>query len=448
MSAMSEREAHAALVALEALEAKVRAKDLVVGVVGLGYVGLPLAVRFAAVGFETIGLELDETKIARLNAGESYIDDVKTAEVAGPVRAGRFRATSDASVLKRCDAISVCVPTPLSKFREPDLSAVQSVTERLRANLRRGQLIALESTTYPGTTEELVQPQLESTGLVTGKDFFLAFSPERIDPGRKDHTLKTTPKVVGGVTPACTQAARLVYGAAVDHVVPVSNARTAEMVKMLENTFRSVNIGLVNEMALMCDRLSIAVFEVIRAAATKPFGFMPFWPGPGLGGHCLPIDPLYLSWKMRSLDYRARFIELAEEVNRAMPAHVVNRVFTALNERGRTLKGARLLVIGVAYKKDIDDVRESPAIDVIQQLRRHGAEIRYHDPHVPRLTYHGEDMTSVPLDENALVATDCAVIVTDHSGIDWKKLVERVPLVVDARNATEGCRDRGDVVTL
>ncbi len=433
---------------LAALAAKVRSKDLVVGIVGLGYVGLPLAVRFAAVGFKTIGVELDPRKIARLNAGESYIDDVAQAEVAAPVKAGRFRATSDASVLKQCDAISVCVPTPLSKFREPDLSAVLSVTEQLRKNLRRGQLIALESTTYPGTTEEVVQPQLEAGGMRAGTDYFLAFSPERIDPGRKDFTLKTTPKVVGGVTPACTEAARLVYGAAVDRVIPVSNARSAEMVKMLENTFRSVNIGLVNEMALMCDRLKIPIFEVIRAAATKPFGFMPFWPGPGLGGHCLPIDPLYLSWKMRSLDYRARFIELAEEVNRSMPVHVVNLVFTALNQRKKTLKGARVLVIGVAYKKDIDDVRESPAIDVIQHLRRHGADIRYHDPRVPHLADHGEDMESVPLDDATLAATDCAVIVTDHSGIDWRRIVERVALVVDARNATEGSRDRGDVVTL
>jgi UDP-N-acetyl-D-glucosamine dehydrogenase len=433
---------------LEAITTKVARRELRVAVVGLGYVGLPLAARFASCGFPVVGLDLDARKVAAIEAGTSYIPDVPSAEIAAAVAAKTLRASRDPAVLADADFVSVCVPTPLSKFREPDLSAVMSVTESIQRHLRPGQVISYESTTYPGTTDEAVEPQLARTGLKPGRDYFLAFSPERIDPGRKDFTLQTTPKVVGGVTPSCTEAAAACYGAVIDRVVRVSSARAAEMAKMLENTFRSVNIGLVNEMAIICDRLKIPIFEVIQAASTKPFGFMPFFPGPGLGGHCLPIDPLYLSWKMRSLDYRARFIEIAEEVNRSMPAYVVSKVAAALNAKKKAVNGSRVLVLGAAYKKNIDDVRESPAIDVIKQLRDLGADVEYHDPYIATLEHEGLPLRSVPLDDARLRACDCAVVVTDHSCFDWARIVSSAPIVVDTRNATAAVRDRGEVVLL
>lgn len=433
---------------LERLKERARSRQLRVAVIGLGYVGLPLAVRFAEAGYTVVGVEVDPAKVEAINAGRSYIADVSDAALAAAVQGGRLKATLDTAALATVDAMSVCVPTPLSKFRDPDLGAVLAVSREIQKHLAPGQLVVLESTTYPGTTEEVLLPIVAARGLTAGVDVFIAFSPERIDPGRADFTVKNTPRVVGGATTACTEAVVAVYGGALDRVVPVSSPRAAEMAKLLENTFRSVNIALVNEIALMCDRLGIPVFEVIRAAATKPFGFMPFWPGPGIGGHCLPIDPLYLSWKMRSLDYRARFIEVAEEINRSMPLYVVNKVFSALNRHGKPVKGSGVLVLGVAYKKNVDDVRESPAVDVIHHLQTQHARLMYHDPFVPHFQHGDIDMHSVPLDAATLSRTDCAVIVTDHSCIDWKSVVASVPVIVDTRNVTEGLRHLGDVVTL
>ncbi len=433
---------------LARLQERAASRELKVAVVGLGYVGLPLAVRFASAGYQVTGFDVDARKVAALARGESYIDDVPAAAVRSALEAGRFQATTDAALLSGVDSISICVPTPLSKFREPDLSAVRAAGEELARRLRPGQLVVLESTTYPGTTEEMLLPLLAAGGWRVGTDFFLAFSPERIDPGRRDFMMHNTPRVVGCVTRACGEAAAAVYGAAIPSIVPVANARTAEMVKLLENTFRSVNIALVNEVAMMCDRLDIPVFEVIQAAATKPFGFMPFYPGPGLGGHCVPIDPLYLSWKMRSLDYRARFIELAEDVNRSMPHYVAAKVCAALNRHRKAVRGSRVLVLGVAYKRDIDDVRESPAFDVMRALEKQGAEVSYHDPFVPLLEHEGAQRRSVPLERAVLAAVDCAVIVTDHSAVDYAELVRSVPVVVDARDATRHCRHLGDVVTI
>lgn len=432
---------------IDDIRKRVASRDIAVAVVGLGYVGLPLAHRFADVGFRVTGLDEDEDRVGRVNRGDSYIADVRSSALAEVVAEGRLRATRDDVALADADLISICVPTPLSKFREPDLSAVVKVGERIASRLRRGHVVVLESTTYPGTTEELLLPLLSASGLHPGEDFFLAFSPERVDPGREDYTISNTARVIGGVTPRCTRAAAAIYGAAIDPIVEVSSARCAEMVKMLENTFRSVNIGLVNEIALMCDRLGIPVFEVVRAAASKPFGFMPFWPGPGLGGHCIPIDPLYLSWKMRSLDYRARFIELAEEVNRSMPLHVVDKVFRALNSVGLPVRGSKVLILGVAYKPDVDDVRESPAIDVINRLQVLEADIRYHDPFVPRIEVGGREWRSMPLDD-ALRGADCGVIVTNHRAVDYERVVRECRVVVDARDATAGLRHLGRVTTI
>ena len=418
--------------ALARLRQKTRDRDLEVAVVGLGYVGLPLAARFAASGFRVVGVDVDEARCAAINRGESPVSHVFVERLDESVAAGRLRATTSVDALGAADVISICVPTPLSKFRDPDLTAVMDVAEALAARLRRGQLVVLESTTYPGTTEEVLLPLLERSGLRVGVDFHLGYAPERIDPGREEHHVGNTPRVVGGVTAACRDAIETVYGAVIDDVVPVSSPRAAEMVKMLENSFRSVNVALVNEVALMCDRLDIPVFEVVDAAATKPYGFMSFRPGPGLGGHCLPIDPRYLSWKMRSLDSRARFIELAEEVNRSMPAHVVAKVVAALNRRGRALLGARVTVLGVAYKRDVDDVRESPAIDIIDRLARQGASVCYHDPLVPHLRVGDRELSSRPIGE-ALDGCHCAVVVTDHSDIDFEDVARRCGLVVDAR---------------
>jgi UDP-N-acetyl-D-glucosamine dehydrogenase len=410
-----------------------------VGVIGLGYVGLPLAVEFARVGFRTTGLDLDARKVDAVNRGESYIPDVPTADVAEFHRLGRLSATTDPAVVRTLDTINICVPTPLRKTKDPDLSHVVSAVEAIRDHIHPGMLVILESTTYPGTTEEIVQPILEKTGLRAGEDFFLAFSPERVDPGNEKWNTKNVPKIVGGLTPTCASLAKALYSASIDTVIEVSSPRVAEMVKLLENTFRAVNIGLVNELAMMCDRLGLSVWEVVDAAATKPFGFMPFYPGPGLGGHCIPIDPFYLSWKVKEVGFEARFIELAGHVNGAMPHHVVDKITEALNSHSKAVRGSRVLILGIAYKRDIDDVRESPALDVMAVLHQRGAVVTYHDPFIPALRareWPGDfDLASVPLTPAALAAADCVVVVTDHRSFDYVAITTHAPLVVDTRNA-------------
>ena len=420
-----------------------------IGIVGLGYVGLPLAVAFAEEGFTVVGVDLDARKVAALQRGESYVEDVPAAVITALRDRGLFSASSDYATLADVDAISICVPTPLRKTKDPDISYIVDATECIATYMPAdgGQLIVLESTTYPGTTEEIVLPRLSRDGLQVGRDFFLAFSPERIDPGRTDYTVRTTPKVIGGATPDCLEVAVALYGTVVDRPVPVSGTAAAEMVKLLENTFRAVNIGLVNEVALMCDRLGLNVWEVVGAAATKPYGFMPFYPGPGLGGHCIPIDPHYLSWKLRTLNYTARFIELAAEVNSHMPDYVVGKVGDALNAERKAINGSRVLVLGVAYKRDVGDVRESPALDVIHLLQQRGAEVSYHDPYVGSLRREGLDLDSAPLTDATLAAADCVVVVTDHSAFDWDHIGATARLIVDTRNALKG-RAAQRVVTL
>lgn len=407
-----------------------------VAVLGLGYVGLPLAVVFAEAGFTVTGIDPDKRKVDTICRGESHIQDIPTEQVARLVAAGKLKATTDFSALQAADAVSICVPTPLRKTGDPDLSYIVSATDELARYVHSGMVIVLESTTYPGTTREIMLAKLsETSNLVVGENFFLAFSPERVDPGRKDWTTVNTPKVIGGITQACGEVACAWYSQAIQKVVPVSSAEVAEMAKLLENTFRMINIGLVNEMALMCDRLKIDVWEVIDAAATKPFGFMKFTPGPGLGGHCIPIDPLYLSWKLRALNYTARFIELASEINTNMPRYVVTKVQDGLNEQGKPLKGSRILVLGAAYKPDIDDLRESPALDVIGLLKKKGALVDYHDPYVPNLREEDVVMHSV----SDLMATvrqaDCVVIVTNHSSYDYPAILAEARLIIDTRNA-------------
>ncbi len=404
-----------------------------VGVVGLGYVGLPLAVTFAQAGVAVLGLDAVQSKVDQVNAGQSYIEDVPSDTLGPLVEAGLVRATTSWDSIRAVDAVIICLPTPLDDHREPDLSAVLGAADSLAQRLRQGQLVILESTTYPGTTRDELAPILERSGLKAGRDFHLAFSPERVDPGREDWTTRTTPKVVGGLTPECSRRAAELYGTACDTVVQVSTPEVAEMTKLLENIFRSVNIALVNEMALLCDRMGVSVWEVIDAAATKPFGFMPFRPGPGLGGHCIPIDPFYLTWKAREYDFHTEFIELAGKVNSQMPAFCVAKVARALNSRRQALNGSRVLVIGVAYKKNVNDMRESPALRIIDMLAAEGASVTYHDPFVPELTKKG--LTSVPLTPDLLAEQEVAVVVTDHDGIDWAGIVEHSPLVVDLRNA-------------
>jgi UDP-N-acetyl-D-glucosamine dehydrogenase len=420
------------------LLARVADRSARVAVVGLGYVGLPLALTFSARGLRALGVDVDPAKARAISQGRSYIRHVEGASVAEAVSAGRLQATIDFSGVADCDAAIVCVPTPLTREREPDLSFVISTGEALAPWLRQGQLVVLESTTWPGTTEEVLLPILErGSGLTAGKDFFLAFSPEREDPGSGVAT-RTIPKIVGGLTPACLEAALALYGAAFDRVVPVSSTRVAEMTKLLENMFRGVNIALVNELKMLCHRMGMDVDEVIDAASTKPFGFMPFRPGPGLGGHCIPIDPFYLAWKARQFEFQTKFIELAGEINVEMPRYVVHRAMEALNARGKALNGARVLVLGIAYKKDIDDMRESPAVRIIELLHERGAQVVYHDPYVPRvprMRQHHLDMVSVPLSDEALESADAVLVATDHSSIDYARVVERARLVVDARNA-------------
>jgi len=407
----------------------------------LGYVGLPLAVEFARAGFQATGIDVDQRKVDSIGRGESYIQDVPTADVAQFHAAGRLTATTDASVIRTLDTVNICVPTPLRKTKDPDLSFVVSAVEMIAAHLRPGMLVVLESTTYPGTTDELVRPILERNGLVAGQDFFLAFSPERVDPGNEKWNTKNVPKVVGGHTPACTALAKALYSASIDTVIEVSSPKVAEMVKLLENTFRAVNIGLVNELAQMCDRLGTSVWEVVDAAATKPFGFMPFYPGPGLGGHCIPIDPFYLSWKAKEVGFEARFIELAGHVNGAMPHYVVSKIVDGLNNHTKALRGSSVLILGISYKRDIDDMREAPALDVMAILHQKGARVSYHDPYVPTLPARdwpgGLELTSVPLTPATLAQSDCAVIVTDHRVLDYESIVRHAPLVVDTRNAVK-----------
>jgi UDP-N-acetyl-D-glucosamine dehydrogenase len=420
----------------ESLLEKIRQRTADVAVLGLGYVGLPLATVFAEAGFWVTGIDPDGKKVQALNRGESYIKDVSTEEVARLVSSGKLSGTTDFAVLANVDAVSICVPTPLRKTGDPDLSFIVSAAEQLARFLHPGMIIVLESTTYPGTTREILLPRLsEISGLTVGQDFYLAFSPERVDPGRTDWTTINTPKVIGGITEDCCEVSSAWYCQALQTVVPVSSTEVAEMAKLLENTFRMINIGLVNEMALMCDRLDIDVWEVIDAAATKPFGFMKFTPGPGLGGHCIPIDPLYLSWKLRALKYTAHFIELASEINTSMPRHVVGKVQDALNLLGKALNGSQVLVLGVAYKPDIDDLRESPALDVIGLIQQKGAKVFYHDPFVSHLVEEGVVMESVPDLMEAVRTVDCVVIITNHSQYDYPAILEESRMVVDTRNA-------------
>jgi UDP-N-acetyl-D-glucosamine dehydrogenase len=412
----------------------------VIGVIGLGYVGLPLAVELARNRVRTIGFDVDTRKVSDLAAGRSYIPDVPSEQVAQAVNSGLLAPTTDPASLAEADVIDICVPTPLRKTKDPDLSYVVKAVETTAAVLRKGQLVILESTTYPGTTDEVVKPALEAKGLKAGVDFYLAFSPERVDPGNPTYQTKNIPKVVGGYDEASTDVAQTFYQQVVDTVVPVSSTRAAEMVKLLENTFRAVNIGMVNELALMCHRMGIDVWEVIDAAKTKPFGFMPFYPGPGLGGHCIPIDPFYLSWKAKQFNFEARFIELAGQVNGSMPEYVVNRVAEALNEHRKPLNGSRVHLLGVAYKRDIDDVRESPALDVIELLKRRGASVSYSDPYVAAVEHGSHELTGISIAEAVAAGTDCAVIVTDHKAFDYPGIVASFPLVVDTRNALKGIR--------
>lgn len=420
------------------LRAKLENRTAKTAVIGLGYVGLPFAVELVRAGFTVIGFDVDENKISSLKAGQSYILDVGCKEIAKAVQTRKFYPTRHFDTLTKADTINICVPTPLSKTRDPDISFILAATEEIKKYLRPGQLVILESTTYPGTTEELVLPELESTGLKAGKDFCLAFSPERIDPGNKLFFTRNTPKVVGGVTRNCTEMAQTFYSQFIERVVPVSSPKCAEMVKLLENTFRSVNIGMVNEMALMCERLGVNAYEVIDAAATKPFGFMPFYPGPGLGGHCIPIDPHYLAWKLKTLNFHARFIALATEINERMPSVVSTLVTEALNRLERSVRGSKILILGVAYKKGVNDVRESPAVDVMRILNSKGARIYYNDPFVSRVALGERYLESVELSPAVIRDHDCVVILTDHSDYDLDEILQWAKVVVDTRNATKG----------
>jgi len=417
---------------------KIETRNARVAVIGLGYVGLPLAVEFAKAGFPTVGIDTDPRKVQAITTGQSYIGDVSTAELSKLVKAGLLGATVDYNTLRECDAASICVPTPLSKTHDPDLSYVIHAVEAVAEYVHPGMLIVLESTTYPGTTEEIIVPSMLNSRLQVGQDVFVAFSPERIDPGRTDYMLANTPKVIGGVTPVCREMAAALYGCVVDRVVLVGSAKAAEMVKLLENTFRAVNIALVNEFLVICEKLELDAWEIIEAAATKPFGFTKFTPGPGVGGHCIPLDPHYLSWKLRTLNYNARFIQLASEINASMPAYWVARVADRLNEVGRAVNGSRVLVLGVAYKPDVDDVRESPALEIIRLLEARGAQVSFHDPLVTSLQAEGLDTPRVELTADALSAADCVVIATDHSYYDWEWVQAHGRLIVDTRHALGG----------
>jgi UDP-N-acetyl-D-glucosamine dehydrogenase len=422
---------------------RINNREAVIGIVGLGYVGLPLAVEFAEAGFRVIGVDITESKVKLLNDGESYIPDVPSERLQPLVAARRLTATTDYEALRQADSVNICVPTPLNQNKEPDMSFVTSAIGSIAQVCQAGMLVILESTTYPGTTQELILPRLAAQGFTVGEDIFLAFSGERIDPGNKRYTLHNTPKVIGGVTPDCTEVTVALYQTAVQTVVPVASPAIAEMAKLLENTFRAVNIGFINEIAIMCDRLGIDPWEVIAAASTKPFGFMPFYPGPGLGGHCIPIDPHYLSWKLRTLNYNARFIELASEVNTSMPSYVIDKITDALNDAVKPVRNSRIVVLGVAYKPDIDDVRESPALDILDLLCEKGADVCYHDPYVPKIRL-GDDthMQSSEYSDGLLDNADCVVIVTDHSSYDWQHVLDHSAIIVDTRHVTQAYERR------
>src|SRR5437588_1296626 len=423
---------------------KIATRSLRVAIIGLGYVGLPLTTTFAGAGFQVTGIDIDEQKVDQAKRGESYISDIASSTLQALLESGRLHFTTDFTALDDSDAVSICVPTPLRKTRDPDISYILAATQQVQAHLHPGQLVVLESTTYPGTTNEIVLPELESTGLKVGVDFFLAFSPERIDPGNPHFGTHNTPKIVGGITRTCTELAQAFYGTAIERIVPVSSASVAEMVKLLENTFRAVNIGLVNEMAIICEKLGMNVWEVIDAAATKPFGFMRFLPGPGLGGHCIPVDPHYLSWKLKTLDYTARFIELAAEINSRMPHYVVEKISEALNEQRRSFHDATVLLLGVAYKRNVGDVRESPALDIIAMLMARKAVVLYNDEYVPALTLGklgDAKLYSQPVSSGLLQAADCVVIVTDHSYYDVPEIVREARCIVDTRNMARGFDD-------
>jgi len=416
---------------------RIEDRSAVVGIIGLGYVGLPLAVEFAKAGFRVIGYDVSQRVVDLLNAGDSHIQDVPASEVAALVRGGLFEASTDEVRLNECDAISIAVPTPLSKTRDPDMSYVISASQTAMRQVKKGVLVALESTTYPGTTREILMPALSSRGFTVGEDVFVAFSPERVDPGNPVYHTKNTPKVVGGITPACVDVASAFYQTCIDTIVPVSSPEAAELVKLLENTFRSVNIGLVNEMAIVCDKLGVDVWEVIDAAGTKPFGFMKFTPGPGIGGHCIPLDPHYLAWKMRTLNYKTRFVDLASEINSQMPAFVVEKVAHALNADRKPVNGSKILVLGVAYKRDIDDVRESPALDVMRLLEGQGAIVQFHDPFIPIVREDGHEHHGVDLTTKLLESADAVVVVTDHKSVDYQFVMDHASLIVDSRNVTK-----------
>jgi UDP-N-acetyl-D-glucosamine dehydrogenase len=431
---------------LNTLKTKLETRKATAAVIGLGYVGLPLAMEIAAAGFKVIGIDLDATKIAALKQGKSYILDVPEKLIADTIHTGQFTPTSDFSALSRADTVSICVPTPLSKSRDPDISFILSATEEIRKYLHEDQLIVLESTTYPGTTDELIVPELESSGLKVGSDFYVAFSPERIDPGNATFNTHNTPKIVGGITSQCTEIARLFYSQFIERVIPVTSTKCAEMVKLLENTFRSVNIGMVNELALMCDLLGVDVYEVIDAAATKPFGFSPFYPGPGLGGHCIPIDPHYLAWKLKALNFQARFIGLAAEINGMMPSVVATLVADGLNRASKSIRGSKIMILGVAYKKDVSDCRESPALDVMRLLKDKGALLSYNDPLVPSLRLGRSVLKSIEASPEEITKHDCVIILTDHSAYDFRKIVGAAKLVVDTRNSTKDLHEFKDRV--
>ena len=426
---------------------KIENREAQIGVIGLGYVGLPLAMEFVRAGFHVTGIDVDQEKVKKLNRGENYIQDVEDVSVANAVAINQLSATSDFSVIQNLDAISICVPTPLNKQKNPDISHINSVMKNMKDFIHHNMLIVLESTSYPGTTRELVLPKLESKGLRVGHEFYLCFSPERVDPGNKKYKTANTPKVLGGITPNCGVMGELLYKTIVDEVVMVSSPESAEMVKLLENTFRAVNIGLANEVAIMCEKLGVDVWEVIDAAATKPFGFMKFTPGPGLGGHCIPIDPHYLSWKLKTLDYNARFIQLAGEINTAMPLHVVGLVQEGLNQQRKSIRGSQILVIGVAYKKNVDDVRESPALDVMKLLENDGAELSFYDPYVSFVKLNGNGINGhKSLTEENLKNSDAVIIMTDHDQIDFQFIEENSDLIIDSRNVIK--KDQPHVIKL
>lgn len=420
---------------LKGLKDRILQREARIGIIGLGYVGLPLAVEFAKKGLKTIGIDADTGRVRELNKGRSYILDVPTSNLQPLVKKKMLKAVTEYSILKQLDVIIICVPTPLRKTKEPDLSYVIKAVEKVAKYVKKGQLIILESTTYPGTTEEVILPMIGSDNLKVGKDIFLAFSPERVDPGNKKYNTRNIPKVVGGITPNCTRIAKILYEQIIDRVVSASSAKVAEMVKLLENTFRSVNIGMANELALMCDRLEIDVWEVINVASTKPFGFIPFYPGPGIGGQCIPSDPMYLLWKARLHGFEAKFIELASQINSSMPRYVVERIAQALNDEGKPLNGSKVFILGVSYKRDVSDTRESPALEIIRLLAERGASVDYHDPYVSEIAVDNNSMRSVKLDKNSLMDKDCVVIITDHTSIDYELVVQDANLILDTRNA-------------